>query len=614
MASKRKSKAIEEKLALLPDRPGVYIMQDEKGKVIYIGKAKSIRSRVRSYFRKHRRLDMKTILLRSEIQDFEYVITASEREALNLEANLVRKHKPEYNIHLKDDKSYPYIKLTAERFPRAILTRKVEEDGGRYFGPYSAFGVRRMLNLIQEIFHLRECAHDLTKPRKRPCLNYQIKRCLGCCVGNVTEEDYNRLVEEVAEFILGRCSKLLDRLRFQMKACSANQDYEGAAAYRDRIRAVEDILSKQSVVHVKPVDEDYVAMERKFDRVVAQVMFVREGKLMGGEHFRLDGVAGGSDSEVLGGFVKLYYDVASTIPPAIYLGGRIEEKGDIEDWLSEKAGRKVRVQTPQRGNRLKMVDLAKQNAAEKLREIIKREERDERAIRDGLKGLKEALHLKRRPRRIECYDISNLGRDNRGFTAVGSRVVLIKGVPDKNEYRRYRIRTVTEQDDYAMMREVIDRRLKEFERDPEGVESLDLLLLDGGKGHLGTIYSLLDEKGFAGKIQIAALAKKEEEVYLPGREEPTKLEPTDPALRLLVKIRDEAHRFAGNYQRMLRHRMMRESVLDKIPGVGPSRKIDLLQHFKSIKRIREATVDELCEVKGISRELAERIKMYLREE
>ena len=614
MSEKREiKKRIEEKLALLPDRPGVYTMLDAVGKAIYIGKAKSLRKRVPSYFRKHRRLDLKTILLRSEIADFEYVITTSEREALNLEANLVRKYKPEYNIRLKDDKSFPYIKLTVEPFPRAILTRKIERDGARYFGPYSVFGVRRMLDLIQEIFQLRECAHDLSKSRKRPCLNYQIKRCLGCCVGMVTEEDYDRLINEVVQFIQGKCSNLLDKLHFQMNACSANQDYERAVVYRDRVRAIEDILSKQSVVNVKPVDEDYVAMARMFDRVVVQVMFVREGKLMGGEHFRLDGIAGGSDEEALSGFVKLYYDVASTIPPAIYLGGRIREKADIEEWLSEKAGIKVKVQTPKRGERMKMIDLAKQNADEKLREIIRREERDARAIREGLKGLKEALNLKRRPRRIECYDISNLGRDNRELTAVGSRVVLINGVPDKNEYRRYRIRSVETQDDYAMMREVLERRLKEFVRDPEGIEALDLILLDGGKGHLSVIYSLLDEKGLSGKIRIAALAKREEEVFLPGREAPVRLDKTDPALRLLVKIRDEAHRFANEYQRRLRSRILRESILDKIPGVGPSRKLDLLKHFKSVKRIKEATVEELCEVKGIEKDLAKRIKIYVRE-
>lgn len=614
MSEKREIKErIEEKLALLPDRPGVYTMLNAVGKSIYIGKAKSLRKRVPSYFRKHRRLDLKTILLRSEIVDFEYVITTSEREALNLEANLIRKYKPEYNIRLKDDKSFPYIKLTVELFPRAILTRKIEKDGARYLGPYSVFGVRRMLDIIQEIFQLRECTHDLSTPRKRPCLNYQIKRCLGCCVGMVTEEDYDRLIHEVVQFIQGKCSSLLDKLQFQMNACSANQDYEGAALYRDRVRAIEDILSKQSVVNVKPVDEDYVAMARMFDRVVVQVMFVREGKLMGGEHFRLDGTAGGSDEEALSGFVKLYYDVASTIPPAIYLGGRIREKADIEEWLSEKAGIKVKVQTPKRGERLKMIDLAKQNADEKLREIIRREERDARAIREGLKGLKEALNLKRRPRRIECYDISNLGRDNRELTAVGSRVVLINGVPDKNEYRRYRIRSVEMQDDYAMMREVLERRLKEFVRDPEGIEALDLILLDGGKGHLSVIYSLLDEKGLSGKIRIAALAKREEEVFLPGREEPVRLDKTDPALRLLVRIRDEAHRFANEYQRRLRSRILRESILDKIPGVGPSRKLDLLKHFKSVKRIKEATVEELCEVKGIEKDLAERIKIYVRE-
>jgi len=606
-------KRIEEKLALLPDRPGVYTMFSKVGKMIYIGKAKSLRKRVRSYFRKHRRLDLKTILLRSEIADFEYTITASEREALNLEANLIRKHKPEYNIRLKDDKSFPYIKITVEPFPRAIFTRKIEKDGARYFGPYSVFGVRRMLDLIHEIFQLRECSHDLSKPRQRPCLNYQIKRCLGCCVGKVSEEEYERVMDEVVEFIQGRCSKLLDDMRYRMNACSGMQDYEGATLYRDRVRAIEDILSKQSVVNVKPVDEDYVAISRMFDRVVAQVLFVREGKLMGGEHFRLDGVAGGSDDEVLSGFVKLYYDIASSIPPAIYLDGRISEKADIEEWLSEKAGAKVKVQTPQRGDRLKTIELAKQNADEKLSEIIKREENDARAIREGLKGLKEALHLRRRPKRIECYDISNLGTDNKDLTAVGSRVVLVNGVPDKNEYRRYRIQTVEAQDDYAMMREVIERRLKEFIRYPEGVEGLDLILLDGGKGHLGTIYSLLEAKGFAGRIQIAALAKREEEVFLPGSGQPIILEKTDPALRLLVKIRDEAHRFANDYQRHIRSRKLRESILDKIPGIGPSRKRDLLNHFKSVKRIKEATVDELCEVKGVEREMAERIKMYVRD-
>jgi len=599
---------LEKLLDSMPPKPGIYMMRGQGGKILYIGKAKNLRNRVRSYFQDSADHPRRTRRMVWQVQDIDIIITSSELEALTLEATLVKQHQPYYNVQLKDDKSYPYVKITyGERFPRVVLARDLTRDPhARYYGPFSALTVRRALEIIHDTFPLRECHDDLEKQKKRPCLQHQIGRCLGPCIRECTEKEYMRMIKDIEMFLRGEGEKLADRLEKEMMEASGEMDFERAADLRDQAQAIRDVTEKQLVVLDRYIDQDYIAIALGWGKALATVFFVRGGKLVGKEHFLLSGTTGSEAEreESLYAFLEHYYSRAGTIPAEIYVETQPRDKAVLEEWLRELRGGKVRIRVPQKGDKLKILENVRENAKAELEAISRKEEDEEKRLTEALKEIKKVLHLPKRPGWIECYDVSNLGVDNRERTATAGRVVYIDGKPSKDDYRRYRIRDVDVQDDFAMMREAIRRRLNEFRDEPGEAGRIGLMLLDGGRGHLGVVWRLLRESGFDDKIPLAALAKAEDEFFIPGRESPIKLPESSPARLLLTRIRDEAHRFANRYRVVLEKRRLETNILDRIPGIGPKRKEALLQRFGSVKRIAEATAAELAEVDGIGQETA----------
>lgn len=637
---------IEDILKNLPDRPGVYLMKDQNGEIIYVGKAVSLRSRVRSYFHDPSGLSQKTRVMVSAIRDIEYIVTDSEVEALILENTLIKRHHPWFNIRLRDDKTYPYVKVTmAEPFPRIFITRRVVDDGSRYFGPYTDSGaLRETLAFLKRFFPVRGCKRDIQEggnsgqgPNSRPCLNHHIGRCLAPCSGNITREAYRQLIDQICLFLEGRQEELLRSMRKEMQAAATLLDFERAAVLRDRIFNIERIMEKQKVVSISPVDEDVVAMAREGDLAIAQVFQVRAGKLVGNKHFIMENIGDSSDGEVMGSFIKQYYGPASWIPPLILLQHEVEDHEAIARWLSS-----AKLAVPKRGEKKALVDMAAENAAITLQNVLQqdavRQSMEERAVLD----LQLAIGLPSPPIRIEAYDISN----TQGRKAVGSMVVFENGRPARSEYRRFRIKTVAGPDDFAMMKEVLTRRLARARNcaensssgaglaepaggdavdssivgvDPSGGEGHrksgfarlpDLILIDGGKGQLSYAVEALDSMGFR-HIPIAGLAKEFEEIYLPGRPDPIRLPGNSKALFLLQRVRDEAHRFAVNYHRKLREKEGMESSLLNIPGVGAKRLKRLLTRFGSVEGIRAATLDELIMIPGMNKKVAEAVANYL---
>jgi len=602
---------LEKLLDSMPSKPGVYIMRGKGDRILYIGKAKVLRNRVRSYFQDSSNHNRRTRRMVWQVQDIDIIITATELEALTLEATLIKQHQPYYNVLLKDDKSYPYIKITyGEEYPRVVLARDLTRDpDARYYGPYSTLTVRRALEVIHEVFPVRECHDDLSKEKKRPCLQYQIGRCRGPCIREVSHEDYMRIIKDIEMFLRGDGEKLAGRLEKEMAEASERMEFELAADLRDQARSIRDIIEKQLVILDRYVDQDYIALALGWGKALVTIFYVRGGKLTGKENFHLSGTTGSEAerSESLYAFLQNYYAKAGVIPREIYVENNPGDIGVLEDWLKEMRGGTVKIRVPQRGDKLKILEMVKENAKTELETLIRREEDDDKRIQEALKEIKKALHLPRRPNWIECYDVSNFGVDNKLRTAVASRVVYIEGRPSKDDYRRYRIRDVDTQDDYAMMREAIRRRLNEFREEPGEASRIGLMLLDGGKGHLGVIWQLLHICEFDEKIPLAALAKQEEEFYIPGRESPIILPESSPARRLLTEIRDEAHRFANRYRVTLEKKRLETNILDRIPGIGPKRKEALLRRFGSVKKIRTAAIDEIAEVDGIGPETANMI-------
>jgi excinuclease ABC subunit C len=595
----------------LPDRPGIYIMRGEGGKVLYIGKAKALKKRVRSYFQEVADHPRRTRRMVWQVRDVDLIITATEHEALTLEATLIKQHQPYYNIRLKDDKSYPYIKITyGEKYPRVVLARDLTKDPkARYYGPFSSLSVRRALEVIHETFPVRECPYDLDKPRKRSCLQHQIGRCFAPCVRGVDEATYLAMIKDIEMFLRGEGEKLASRLETEMADASEKLDFERAADLRDQAAAIRSVTEKQLVVLDRYIDQDYIALALGWGRAMVTVFFVRGGKLVGNEHFLLTGTTGSEAErqESLRAFLEQYYSIAGVVPAEIYIENDPGDRSALEEWLGDLRGGRVKIRVPQRGDKMKILDMVKENARNELETAIRKEEDVEGRLNEALKEIKDVLHLPRRPSWIECYDVSNLGIDNTLRTATASRVVYIEGKPSKEDYRRYRIRGVDVQDDFGMMREAIRRRLHEFREEPEEARAVGLMLLDGGKGHLGIVWELLREYGFDDKIPLAALAKREEEFFIPGRESPIALPESSPARRLLTEIRDEAHRFANRYRVSLEKRRLETTVLDRIPGIGPKRKEGLLRRFGSVKRIAEASVEEVAGVDGIGTETAKLI-------
>ena len=671
-------RALENVLAQLPDAPGVYLMLGEAQRILYIGKAVSLRSRVRSYFQDSAAHAYRTTRMVERVVDVRWIVVGNEIEALILEANLIKRHQPPFNVRLRDDKRYPYLKVTNEAFPRVTFTRVVRDDGGRYFGPYTnAHGLRELIDLVRVVFPLRTCREPIDGKRKRPCLQYHIKRCLAPCVGYQSEPEYDELVDEVVLFLEGQQQRLLQRLNDEMADAADRLNYEAAARIRDRMVAVRRVTESQKVVWRSRIDMDLVASARAQGQACMQVFLVRGGKLIGQEHFILDGVTDQTDAEVYAEFFTLFYTARAggagalgigdgfsplalrearsnevpvalktrarrvvsqaAIPKEVLVEALPRDGAVIEKWLSELKGQRVRVLRAQRGPRADYMRLVRENAEQNLKAFLAHQETQETSSAQALSELATALDLPDVPHRIECYDISNI----QGTNPVASMVVFVEGRAKKSEYRRFKIRYDQGSNDFAMMQETLRRRLRYLradtnapgEEDPASIveddaggptaaidaqvrkkerfhHRPDLLLIDGGKGQLGAVVEVLEELDLWG-IPIAGLAKEHEWLFVPGNPEPIVLAPGSPGLHLVMRVRDEAHRFAVEYHRQRRGKAMTQSALDALSGVGPVRRKRLLLAFGSVSAIKRASVDQIAAVKGMTPALAAEIKAGL---
>jgi len=593
------STPLEDKLARLPERPGVYLYKDAKAQVVYVGKAASLRSRVRSYFQESRPRDAKTDALVRQIADLEYIVTDNELEALMLEANLVRKHRPRYNIILRDDKHYPFLKLTTnEPFPRLIVARRVQNDGATYFGPfYPATAMRETLRLTRQLFPLRTCSIEIDGTLPRPCIQYAIHRCNAPCTGWETREGYAQTAREVQRFLEGKNDDLALTLTRQMEEAAAEQKFERAAVLRDQIQSLNKVRERQKIISTDEVDQDVLGVVRQGNDACIELFFVRKGRLMGQEAFFFDKVAGWSDGEILSAFVRQFYAKPVTPAPEVLVSDDIPERELVEQWLSGVARRRVQVLAPQRGGKREFVAMAEANAAIALQNHLLARGNRQQLVQDELT---RALNLAGAPNRIEGYDISNI----QGTEQVGSMVVWENGALKNDDYKRFKIRTVTGADDFGSLREVLGRRFgKALE---QGSVLPDLVLIDGGRGQLNVGLQVLQDLGLDW-IPVVALAKQHEEVYAGDSREPLLLDPTSPALHTLQKIRDEAHRFAITYHKKLRGQRTIQSALDAIPGVGPTIRTSLLKTLGSARRVRDSSVAELAAVPKVTPRMAQKI-------
>ncbi|HEY5094028.1 MAG TPA: excinuclease ABC subunit UvrC [Candidatus Eremiobacteraceae bacterium] len=618
MTSERLPQLVRDALDRLPAEPGVYQMLDAAGAVLYVGKAVELRSRVRSYFQpgrvRHARIDAMV----EQVADIRTIIVANETEALLLECNLIKQHRPPFNVRLKDDKSYPFLKLTlGETFPRVIFTRKLIEDGGRYFGPYTdAAALRELIEIIRRAFPLRTCTGEIGVTYRRPCLQYHIKRCMAPCAFLQSKEEYDALVADVALFLEGRYEVLVGRLEREMEQAAEDLQYEQAARLRDRIALIKRVMTRQEVVWRSRIDMDIVGGAHGQGVSCMEVFFVRAGLLVGQERFIVEGTEGRAPEEVLAEFVQQFYARAPRVPKEIMLEARIPGVQVIERALSGKRGNRVRILAPERGPRAEYLRKVRRNAEQHLADYLtKTAVADERAVA-ALAELASALDLPGPPRRIECYDISHV----QGTDVVGSMVVFEDGRPRKADYRRFKIQGAERNDDFANMGQMLRRRLrylsagtglgKVSSKEKKFGKRPDLLLIDGGRGQLGAALDSLRDLDLVA-LPAAALAKQFEELYVPGEAEPVLLARNSPAMHLVQRIRDEAHRFAVTYHRTLRGKRQTASPLDAVPGVGAARKKALLREFGSASGVRRATEAQLAAVRGVTPALATRIKEAL---
>lgn len=616
---------IKEILANLPARPGVYLMKNTQGQVVYVGKAVNLRNRVRSYFHKST-LDGpqydKTVRLVQQIADIEFIVVASELEALLTEINLIKAHQPRYNIRLKDDKRYPYIKVHwADPFPKVTITRRMARDGSRYFGPYTSMAaVHQSVDALRRAFPFLSCDRDITGQDERACLYYDIKLCNAPCIGVVNQEEYRATIQGLMDFLQGRSDEIIKRLEEQMQVASEEMRYEQAARFRDQLQALERISERQKVVSTLDTNQDVIAFARENSDACVQIFFIRSGKIIGREHYILEGTADEDAETIMSSFVKQFYDKAAEIPDEVLLPHEIEEAQIIESWLKCRRGHKVALTVPRRGQKHDLVNLATENAVETLSMLRAQWEADTHKQETALQEIQQALGMEAPPNRIECFDISN----TQGTAITASRVVFVQGVPYKKDYRKFNIRTVTGQpDDYASMREALSRRFRRWQdsqvdQPAPGQQSdlswallPDLLIIDGGKGQLSVAVDVLEQAGLSGKLTVAGLAKQKEELFLPGRSKPVLLPRRSQGLYLVQRIRDEAHRFAVTSHRARRTKMGIASQLDSIPGVGPARRRALLKTFGSLDGIRSAHEEDIAAVPGITRQLAAAIKAEL---
>jgi excinuclease ABC subunit C len=583
---------IKARLAGLPEKPGVYIMRDARRRVIYVGKANVLRNRVRSYFHQSAGHTGKTERLVADIADLEWIVTESELEALILECELIKRYRPRYNVRFKDDKRYPYIKITmGEDFPRIMMSRNMARDGSRYFGPFtSAQVVYQSLEALRRLFPYRTCNIPIDGKASRPCLYYHIGRCMGPCIGAVTKEEYRAMIDRACLFLEGKQEQVMEQLYQDMAREAEGLHFEKAAKLRDQINAINQIIERQRIVSGHLNDHDFIAMARDDTQACVQVFFVRVGKLIGREYFLLTGTSDETEAQVMSSFITQFYDEAASIPPEILVQHDLDELAVIEEWLRRKRKSKVLIHVPKRGEKRAILDMAIENAVE----------------------IQAALNLPEPPSRIECYDIST----TQGTAVTGSMVVFAKGVPSKSDYRHFRIKSVEGQDDYASMAEVLRRRFARArqaqeeravgEKDNRWALMPDLVIIDGGKGQLRAAREAMAEVG-AGHLRVVGLAKQEEVLFVPGRPDPIVLPRDSQGLYMLQRIRDEAHRFAITYHRKLRDRQGMRSVLEEIPGIGPQRRRALLERFGSVDGIRQASVEDLIAVPGMNRRAAEQV-------
>ncbi len=624
MGKYKVSPAIQEILDNLPTRPGVYLHKDSQGKVIYVGKAVNLRSRVRSYFQQN--VDsFKTRHLRDHIADIEIITTDTDLEALLLEMTLIKKHRPHYNIRLKDDKRYPYIKVHWDNpYPKVTVTRRMIRDGSRYFGPYtSAWAVYQTLDLLRKIFPYLTCDRNITGQDERACLYYDIKLCNAPCIGAVTQQQYKAMINQLMNFLNGRSEEIVRNIEDRMLVASEQLNFEKAAQHRDQLKAIDRVVAKQKVISAANTDQDVIAFAREQGDACVQVFFIRHGKLIGREYFLLEGTEGEEDQEILQDFVTQFYDEAAHIPREVLLPHEVEEARIIERWLKEKRSTKVSITVPRRGKKKELVQMAAGNAADTLATLRQQWASDRSKHVKAMSEVQDALSLDHPPARIEGYDISH----TQGALAVGSMVVFVQGAPRKSDYRRFNVKTVNN-DDYGAMKEVLTRRFQRYAEsiagelhDPSQIGKLrkdtawailpDLLLVDGGKGQLAMAQDVLNQFRLEDEVPLAALAKKEEELFLPNQATSIMLPRRSEGLYLIQRVRDEAHRFANEGHRKRRSKAGVASILDGIPGIGPKRRQLLLDRFGSIDVLRHATAEEIAAIPGIPIMVAEAVKSHL---
>ena len=591
----------------IPKLPGIYIMKDHRAEILYIGKAKVLRNRVRSYFQDSRNLHPRTRIFLDKVDDIKFLTTKTEAEALILESNFIKKHQPKYNVLLKDDKHYPYLRLTTqEKFPRLEVVRRIKKDKATYFGPYTMVKeVRETIRLIYKIFPLRQSKDKLDgSPLRRPCLNHQMGRCLAPCAGLVSSQDYSEIVQDVSLFLKGKNTTLLKELKTKMEAASVETRYEEAAVFRDKISAVQTVIDKQKIISTSLEDQDVVAYCSEKDQAMVQVLIIRSGKMLGEKIFKLKSRKEMEEDETLSSFLKQYYADESILPAEVLLPHPIEDADLIASWLSEKKGMCVRIEVPVIGKKRELIRMAEENASFAMRMESDKGEVGTRSLEE----LQTALNLKHFPEIIEGFDLSNIS----GSHAVGSMVVFENALAAKSKYRRYKISTVKGIDDYAMLREVMTRRYSRLLK--ENAPLPNLILIDGGKGHLNAGHDVLQALKLMDRLDLVCIAKGKfrnnlvtDEVYLPQQKKPVLFHENSPSRFLMQRIRDEAHRFAISYHRKLRGKKTLESPLELIPGIGKKRRLMLLKKFGSLENIQKASLEELVILPGITQLLAERI-------
>jgi excinuclease ABC subunit C len=639
MRNAKLAENIADKLKALPAKPGCYVYRNEKQEVLYVGKAINLKNRVRSYFQESTRHGLRIARLVSKVRDIEWIVVDSELEALVLECNLIKQHRPPFNVRLRDDKSYPYVTITKEAFPRVLFTRRPKKDGGKYYGPYtSAFSVRDTLQMLHKVFPLIPCGKSWSgKPEQKPCLYYHLGRCLGPCAGLADRSEYREVISKVDRFLQGKEESIVADLRTEMQAASEGLDFEKAAKIRDQIGAIDQLLQRQKVLSTDQTDQDVIAVVKDDRGAAIQMLYIRGGKLIGQRQFIMDGASEAPPQEAVQEFVKQYYADAPDVPREVLLPVEIEERNIVQSWLRQRKGSAVTLEVPQGGEKLRLVDMAASNAEQALAmfslDIMQKEAQTEEALAQ----LQAAADLPSPPLRIEGYDISNI----QGMAPVGSMVVAENAEAAKAEYRRFKVRWHPESpNDFAMMHEVITRRLRAYLDGDEKFSKLpDLIMIDGGKGQLGAALRARDELGLT--VPMIGLAKRHEIVYVPRRIVPASLDPIEapirgvpaefvgvsedytfkdielplnsPGLMVLRRLRDEAHRFALTFHRKLRDKRVTGSAVEEIPGIGPRRKRLLLRTFGSVEGIRRASVDEIAAVPTMTRKLAEQVNEYLRE-